>query len=424
MCISHFQRVLVVAIEPIVKRGPTGITLSNLFEGWPKESLAQLYIQDDEPDFGICSQSFWLDARFAPCDFYVRRLLAKNTLRFAPATPGLTAMARGAPIRVKAGIHMIARGINDASPLVLPGSLMDWVREFSPDVIYSPLGSIRVMKLLLAVAGVSERPIVPHFMDDWPETMYSGSILLGYPRRILCQSLENILHRSPFGLCIGEAMAEEYEQRYGMPFKYALHCVEEHCFTEPTLSNSDRPIITYIGGLHLDRWQPLLTISRAAVKLGCEMRIFAPPDDLKTFAGQFRDIGAIKFGSLPPEKVVNELQHADVVAHVESFDSAIIAYTRLSVSTKLSQYMAAGKPILACGPEQLASMKVIQSAKAGVVVGCNELQTVQAALTKLLEDQDYRLMLAQNAHTYARKCYTKEIARERFRRLITEAAIA
>jgi glycosyltransferase involved in cell wall biosynthesis len=424
MNLNNLPRILVVAIEPINKKGPTGITLSNLFGGWSKDRLAQIYVQEIEPDTEICSQTFQLDPRFAPCGYYVRRLLGEHPLRSAPGTPGLTAIDPGTPIMARACLHMVARGINDASPLVLPKALRDWVRQFSPDVIYSPLGSIRVMKLLLAIAEISDRPIVPHFMDDWPLTMYSGSFLLGYPRRVLRRCLAHIFQRSPFGLCIGEEMAQEYQQRYGMTFGHVMNCVDEACFIEPKPRKSKRPSVSYIGRLHLDRWQPLVTIGRAAIELGYEMRIFAPAEDLQTCAGHFRDIDDIKLGSLPPAEVFGELQRADVLVHVESFDPAIIAYTRFSVSTKIPQYMAAGKPILAYGPEQLASMGVIRRANAGVVIGRDELEPVRTALTALLDDQSYGLRLAKNGYSYARTYYAKDAVQERFRALLAQAAAA
>jgi glycosyltransferase involved in cell wall biosynthesis len=424
MNLNSIPRILVVAIEPINMKGPTGITLSNLFGGWPKDRLAQIYVQEIEPDAEICSQTFQLVPRFAPCGYYVRRLLGKQTFRSAPGTPGLTAIDPGTPIGARACLHMVARGINDASPLMLPKALKDWVRRFSPDVIYSPLGSIRVMKLFLAIAKISERPIIPHFMDDWPLTMYSGSVLLGYPRRVLRRCLAHIFQRSPFGLCIGEEMAQEYQQRYGITFGHVMNCVDETCFIEPKPRKSKCPSVSYIGRLHLDRWQPLVTIGRAAIELGYEMRIFAPAEDLQTCAGHFRDIDGIRLGSLPPEEVFGELQRADVLVHVESFDPAIIAYTRFSVSTKIPQYMAAGKPILAYGPEDLASMGVIRSANAGVVIGRNEQEEVRMALRALLEDQSYGLVLAQNGYSYARTYYAKGAVQEHFRAILAQAAAA
>lgn len=419
---NDYPRVLIVAGGPMSRRSGAGITVSNLFERWPKDCLAQVYMGDEEPDSRICAQTFRLGGRCAPFDFYVRKLLGKHTLRYAPATPGLASMGRGADFGIKTRVHVIARALNDMSLVQLPGGLKEWVGEVAPNVIYSLLGSVRVMKITLAVSRMSGRPLVAHFMDDWPKSMHSGGILYGYPRRSLHRTLAKIFQRSPFGLCIGEEMAEEYKRRYELPFHPFMNCVDEVWFAKPELRKPDRAVVTYIGGLHLDRWKPLVTIGRAVVELGCEMRIFMPQKDLERHSGLFNGLEGIRLGSLAPERVFHELECSDVAVHVESFDADISAYTRYSVSTKIPQYMAAAKPILACGPDQLASMGVIRRADAGIVLGNDDLETTRATLANLLKDQTQRLRLAQNGYTYARKHFSKESVQKRFQTIMADAA--
>ncbi|GAB3957775.1 hypothetical protein GCM10027614_73890 [Micromonospora vulcania] len=83
--------------------------------------------------------------------------------------------------------------------------------------------------------------------------------------------------------------------------------------------------------------------------------------------------------SLASDEVPAALRSADVLVHIESFDQEIRRYTRYSVSTKIPQYLASGRPIFGYGPAEVASMNHIQEANAGVIVGTNDAAALAAA---------------------------------------------
>ena len=62
--------------------------------------------------------------------------------------------------------------------------------------------------------------------------------------------------------------------------------------------------------------------------------------------------------------------------HVEGFSPAAIAATRMSFSTKLIDYMMAGKPIFAVGDEEINSIAVLKKYELAVVAtSANEIET-------------------------------------------------
>ena len=280
-------------------------------------------------------------------------------------------------IRSLSTLHQLPRAWADVFPYHLSRHFWEWIEEFQPDVIYSMLGSIRVMNLVLAVANRLNRPIVPHLMDDWPTTHYRESPFSVLPRLLLQSRLRAVLLRSPVAMGISELMAKEYQKRYGVRFDAFMNCVE-------TLGEASRParfpraansfcICGWLAprevadppgrraGLagpargRLGRWGYRLrtrerhpTVCRAAVTRGPTM-----------------ELG----GSLEPDQVAEVLRRADVLIHVESFDASVRQYTRMSLSTKLPQYMASGRPILCYGPVGLASIRYIKDCECGIGVG-------------------------------------------------------
>ena len=122
------------------------------------------------------------------------------------SSEGPTAKAGGA----RARLHLIARAWADLFPYHLSEEFWAWVYEFGPEVIYTPIGSIRLIRLVSAISRRMGVPVVPHFMDDWPTTHYSGDPAVFLPRLVLKKSLKRLLKRSPEGMAIGVAMAEVY----------------------------------------------------------------------------------------------------------------------------------------------------------------------------------------------------------------------
>ena len=131
----------------------------------------------------------------------------------------------------------------------------------------------------------------------------------------------------------------------------------------------------YVGGLHLGCWESLKEIASALPgllpdRLGVHVVIYAPQPDLEGYGAVLTGTPALKVvGSLRAEEVPRVLSDADVLVHVESFDPAARRYTRLSVSTKIPQYMAAGRAILGYGPGESALCQYIVSTGSGRVVG-------------------------------------------------------
>ncbi|MEU4773241.1 glycosyl transferase family 1 [Micromonospora sp. NPDC023644] len=415
--VSTYPRVLVVGAEPFGHATGTGITLSNLFGGWPAERLAQVHLTATAPSTDVCRRYYALDPRSAPVDYWTRRLMAKGTPGGPPA-PDAGPAARSA--RGRMWQHM--RAVADLSPLVLPRQLLSWARRYRPEVVYSVLGSVRVMRLACGIARHCGVPLVPHFMDDWPTTLYADGELLGLGRRAAEANLREVMRLSRSGLCISTPMADEYRRRYRIPFAAFMNCVDGAAFDgyragegSPGPRSAEGSVeFVYAGGLHLGRWAALARIGSALEHIvsplpPARLTVYAPERDLERYAPAFADLSAVRLArSVGSTEVVPILRSADVLVHVESFAPDLVRYTRLSLSTKIPQYLAAGRPILGHGPGELASMRHIVAADAGLVVGDEEMEPLVRRIERLCRDPLLRQRLGDNGYSYAKVRHSRE----------------
>lgn len=432
---GDYPRVLVINVQPFNRLTATGITLGNLFRDWPRDRLAQIhqYVMPPDPAFPVRARLMTPEDLRLPK--VIRRALG-GTAAPAPQVGGGGASAGGS-VGGKAALRRALPGSlrSELFQLLhlpgyrLSGSLTDWVEAFRPDVIYTWLEDIAIARL---AAGLSQRcgtAIVPHFLDDWPSTRYRDSPFRWVLRPALASAVRAVLSRSGACFAIGDTMAAEYERRYGRHFIPLMNCIEPERIHEDEPPSRQGVRFVYTGHLHLDRPRALneiaaaLAAAAAAENTSAELLVYAPADDLGPLGPALNQGAVLRLaGSVPREQVPAMHRDADCLVHVESFSRKTAEYARLSLSTKIPEYMAAGRPILAYGPEELASLRYLRQCGCGVVVSEREPAALCEALRPLLASPELRRRLGARGRQVARQRHNAAVERERLRRTLAEAA--
>jgi hypothetical protein len=120
-------------------------------------------------------------------------------------------------------------------------------------------------------------------------------------------------------------------------------------------------------------------------------------------------------GSLQPNDVFAKLLESDILLHVESFTDVQRQYTRLSLSTKIPQYLAAGRPILMYGPAEIAVTKYVAASAAGVIVDRNGIKDLASAIASLTVSKELRERLGRTGWILARESHDSEAVRHKCR---------
>ncbi|MEI6610092.1 MAG: hypothetical protein WCO53_10165 [Deltaproteobacteria bacterium] len=239
------------------------------------------------------------------------------------------------------------------------------------------------------------------------------------------------VERSPLLLCISEDMAVEYCSRYKRRCEAFVNCAELGDYVPAVARNVGVIRFAYVGGLHLERWRNLVDLgvvlrnmSVADGNTRIELVVHAPASDISRFGNNLVEAGIVLGKSLSAEEVPGVLLEADVLVHVESFLPEVIGFCRLSLSTKIPQYLAAGRPILGYGPALLTSNRYIEKHYAGLVVGMQDHDCLMDAISRLRDDGKLRLRMGMNAWNAAHSYHDAGRQRKRFRKIITEVACA
>lgn len=413
-------RVIVLNGEPFTTRSATGITLSNLFAGWPAESLYQIYSADIVSEAAIAGTS----RRISNSDL---RLLGPFFGKSKPSGSGEDGSVHGGPGTAPSGLRRTAVALVDLFSYRFDKPLLRELHAFRPNLIYSLLGNIRLVTAAEHLSRALDIPVVPHFMDDWISTYSvpgksSGSVLNHF---VLERRFSKLMRRVPLGLAIGDAMADEYAARFDRPFEPFMNPVDvpDHPVKSSASFAAAAPLrFVYAGGLHLGRNDCLLAFARALSLLrargrNVEFAIFAPPHDIAADGPRLRAEGAI-CESLTFDEIRAALSRFDIAVHVESLDPAAQRYTRLSVSTKIPQYMAAGLPIFGLGPTQVASCRYVSETGSGIVTDVTAPEDLAVLIEGFAADAPRLHDMANAGRTNALARHDQETERGRFRAIL------
>jgi glycosyltransferase involved in cell wall biosynthesis len=429
-------RVLVVNGEPFNDLTATGITMSNLFRGWPKERLLQIYTANVSPNADLSPNNIRLSSRnLKPFSFFCGQYSARLHSAGVATDGPLAKSTNASPSTHRRVLQTVRKSVVpflDFLPYQLNSDDLKAIRDFKPDVIYSMLGSIRLVRLVDSLARKFEIPVVPHFMDDWISTYSVPGRSVGSPIHVsyLQRAVEKLFDSVPLAMSIGELMSKEYSLKYARDFCDFMNPVEVPAtYPRMTKQRPGEPIrFVYVGGLHLGRAECLAEIGALLQVLkdeGCSVAfsIYAPAHDAAS-ATRLEAIGdaVVYRGSIRPEAVGNVLSESDIAVHVESFSSECAEYTRLSVSTKIPQYFAAGIPVLAYGPSGLASCQYVRSSGAGVLVDQRGGSALGDAIRTLVLENDFRREMGMRAWTRAREFHEVVAVRRRFTEALFSAS--
>jgi hypothetical protein len=365
---SH-PRVLHVGFNPIGSPTNTGLTLSSMFGSWPSDRLFELYMMSRQTAGASRPNVLLAPPMVAPVDGAIRRLVGSRMP--SPASDGMnnSVQGRASSLPFRYRLRAAASTLNDVGPVVVRGGWTAPLQDFRPQVIHSLLGGVRVMKLVARMSKLLDVPVVPHFMDDWPANLFADGKLLGLPRAEVERSMAEVMRRSPLCLAIGDDMRAEFAARFNTPCLVVGNSVDFDAFTSPPAPVSEHQTFTYVGGLHLGRDVMLGRVAEAlAASPGSTLRIHSPASDnarAEALAQRYPSVVSLG-GTVDPSQVPGVLVASDVLVFVESLEPHIFSFTRLSVSTKVPEYLAARRPVLALGPADQSSIRTLRMSGAAV----------------------------------------------------------
>ncbi len=244
----------------------------------------------------------------------------------------------------------------------MPTFGLEDVAAFSPQLVLaaptSPVG------LALADRFASAAPVVTFLMDDWFDYLSSRPFAFDTPRRGRA-----LLRASCRWLAISPDLAAAMRTATGVdrPTLVVQNPVRLGAGEPAALAapRAGRFRIAYSGSVWPMHFDALAAVAESVARLRAEgtdieFVLRTSPFFWQRHAAELQRWGVVGGGFVPYEDLVPALGEADLLLVASSFDAAQAHMSRSSVQAKVTDYMASGRPILACGPEDAASNRFLR----------------------------------------------------------------
>lgn len=414
---KEYPRVLMINCD-IKKNNATGITLRSLWEDWPSERMMNLMaLEYKAGDVDFPCRQLDLPRYAMPLRAMV---IGGAELLFgsgsAPASGGAPGGSGGRPLGLKTLIHQWAVRVMDSRLFFIPRALLEQIEAFQPDVIYT-LGSTLVsLKLADQLAGRLKIPVILHFMDNWVEHIQweDNPMLRGYAKKLRRMAYQT-MKRSRRSIAVSQSMARAYEKKFGVEFSVLMNAAPEAFFhMEHMPAPRDRGLrFVYAGGLHLNRAEALREIAEAIRRESVcgddRLIIYTSRDNRKRHEAGFAGLPVSFHDPVAHGDMQGVFRNADVLVHAETNNPLMTGFFRYSISTKIPEYLASGKPVLFYGPDEMGLYSYLDAHKAALVAADPERLREQVARCIRREDiSDY----CRRGRALARENHTQQKAKD------------
>lgn len=406
-----------------------GVTLSNLFSEWAKDDLAVLCTTHANGNISadICDNYYFIGSDESSWKYPFRY--------FQRRTPSGKLPIKNTP---KTGSFSIKPNLRDyiihyllfpflqwtglfyvISKMEVSDNLIDWVEDFSPDLLYVQVNSREALQFATKLTAQLKIPMVLHQMDDWLGSIGTSGLGKKYWMQKINQEFKVLAQQADLCLSICDYMGEEYEKRYGVPFKTYHNPVDLKKWMPETLvpkSNTSELTVLYAGRTGFGIESSLkdfaeaveLHNSTSAQKIKFVIQtaeVLSWPSDFEY--SEHRDLIAY-------EKLPHLFQSVDFLLLPCDFTERAVRFLKYSMPTKASEYMVSGTPIIIFSPEEIAIHQYGKSNDWAFLINTNNRNVVVTKLKEIIADKKAQFEMAEKALQLAKSSHSKKVVAKKF----------
>lgn len=415
-------RVLLITANSMSKRDNMGKTFEAILSKFDKSEIAQLFFRPEQRDN--------IDFDYASGFYTVSEVdIIKSILKFSNKCGSILSPNDGTFIKSMESRNYWYGKINRSKLKRLTllrdliwstnkwktQELKNWCTDFNPDVILTIPGPEKYYcKVAKCVSSWLNKPIVVYYADDYLLHLSKG-IISSIKKFRMNRYYWDMVQMSDKCYAIGEMMASEYTSYFKKGFTPIMNLVNVVPFS-PKATKSDKPVISYFGALHLNRWK---MISKLAQVIGDKaiICVFTGSKYTPEIQSALNLPNINNEGFVNQDQIRNKMLESDILLHIESDEPYYRQLTHLSVSTKIPEYLITGRLVLGFGPSEVASMRILSDNNIGLVVdSSSSYAEILKTVDSVINSESIRLEYGKRGYAYASSKFDKEKISEEFHR--------
>lgn len=393
-------------------------TFPLLLEGLPKENISNLFIREETPDSPVCDNYFRISEGKVMKSIFKHSV--KTGERVVKGTEDNSQLQdeQKELYSKKARFYYLKLFIRELIWFMgkwKTKELDQFIEEASPDiVIYEMSRYIHLNNVIRYIIKKSGARGIGCFWDD--TFTYKQEKSIGYKalRFFQRRNLKRLAGETKEFFAITPKTKREADEFFNISCTVLTKAITEFSqYKEPT---GELPLrMLYTGNLAIGRDETMLLIADALKELNKDgtkitLDIYTNTALSDKYKNGLNTEYSKLHDAIPQNEVIEKQKEADILLFVESLkDDNKIA--RLSFSTKITDYYAAGKCIFAVGNKDLAPVELfIEEDSAVVVTNADEIQEKISQLVNMDTLKKY----SARAYETGKRSYSAEVVKEKF----------
>lgn len=365
------MRVLLISHNPITTYNNMGKTLMALFSVFSPDELCQLYLYPTIPDSEKCSEYY----RFTDIDA-LHSIVDKRSVgqRVAADTSQHSLFKDEKEEQLYKSPHHRTDLVRMSRDIIWKLSnwnnpaLNEWIGRQAPDIIFAAVGKQEMLyDIAMSIARQRSLPLIAYICDDYYYSAPSDGIFPKIRKKHLRRKIEEMMKASSMVVTISQELTDSYSETFSVRAETFMTCPLFHVRSYlGGVGGMVKKSLVYMGNIESGREQSLLELGEALHEVN---NFSATGYSLDIYTGEKRPEILSKLSACPSislhgfvtgDEYKKVFDSADVFVHVESFAAKNRERVRYSVSTKIIECLASGRPLLAYGPADVASIAYLR----------------------------------------------------------------
>ena len=441
-------KILIISMNSFSKVNNNGKTIETIFEDYPHDLLSHIYFSLEEEDLDFCKHALRFntyDALDNSCRLFKRRYgevlnIENNDIyefkenkyfdfvqkRFRKSKKNWNAKL---PINLEyrnKKLYLFTELIWYQKRWCYK-QIQDFILLNQPDIIFYQANLYSFLhKIVTKIAIHNNIPIMVQCTDDYTIPHIKESKMNYLLNKYYMLNFKKLMKYSSSLLAISDKMAKEYSENYFNGKAFVFSNFVERNNSKVDYKNLKDKQLLYAGNLGLNRWKTLVSLGKALDILNkkdllsgdkCSLSIYSGDKLSEEMKKEFGNIESVIFhGFLKPKELDETIINSDYLIHCESFDEDNKRVTRLSISTKIGEYICSGRCIIAIGPEDVASIEYLKNKNLAKVINSDSVNEILSNLINLFKNDEESILYTSEAekekHNRFNKTYLNSILKE------------
>lgn len=394
----YYPRVLVIGNNSFSKTNSNGRTLGSLFQGWPKDKLAQFYISSDNLDFEVCYNYFNVTDKEALFSlFHVREKKSEST-----NLGGAKTLRKSR----RTVFQTIAREIVWRSGMWKSKQLGAWLNSFSPEIVVIQSGDFpylinfakQIAKRFSAKFVFYNTEGYYFFENNYMDKGSLDVILFPLFQKYYRNIFQKAMNYASYAIYLNDLLKEDYDASFTVPSSVIYNSSDivasNHEF------NSKSPQITYLGNLVMGRDDALIKFAEVLSSISGDLALNVYGNADEKTKEKFERVSSLNYcGVVTYDEVRRITKESDVLVHAESQDISVKESLKYGFSGKIADCLLSGHPFVVFASRDYACSQYLENNRIGWVASTED--ELKSVLNEILYKEDIRSSVVERSFQVA-----------------------